>query len=109
MQDRLDNAVVDVMLEDAERGEQIQYYWYMLPFGRLAKGYSWVLNQFGDHGPVPEGMSATSALKNEWFSERHHAIREQLREMAIAFKESQGYEPPYWVLIKLAKAAKVVE
>lgn len=65
--DRLDNAVVDVMLESADKGATLRLDWYMLPIARAAKTYSAVLNMIGFVGPVPEGMSATAALRNKWF------------------------------------------
>ena len=104
--DRLDNAVVDVMLESAERGEKLDYDWYMLPAGRLAKAYSAALNLFGKVGPVPEGMDAAAALRNEWFSERHRRIKKGLTESAERFERERGYFPPYWELVKQARQAE---
>lgn len=101
--DRLDNAVVDIMLEDADKGEQLEFDRYMLPVGRTLKLYSWLLNKFGMIGPVPEGMSATAALRNKWFSNRHSAAAERLNIQADEFKKKNGYSPPYWELIKLAR------
>ncbi len=103
--DRLDNAVVDVMLEGAERGEPLKYDWYLLPPARIMKAYSVILNQFGKIGPVPEGMSAAGAARNKWFSRRHGAIKEKLIVLAERFKQDSGYWPPYWELIKLARQA----
>ena len=103
--DRLDNAVVDVMLEGAERGEPLNYDWYLLPLARIMKGYSVILNQFGKFGPVPEGMSAAGAARNKWFSRRHAAIKEKLTVLAQQFQQENGYWPPYWDLIKLARQA----
>jgi hypothetical protein len=101
--DHLDNAVVDVMLESAETGERISYDLYLLPFVRIMKGYSSILNLFDKIGPIPEGMSATSALKNEWFSDRHKITVDKLIKEASEFQEQNGYVPPYWELIKLAR------
>ena len=100
--DRLDNAVVDIMLESAEKGERLDFDRYMLPVGRFLKLYSLLLNQFGGIGPVPEGMSATAALRNKWFSGKHAAAVEALTVQADEFKKKNGYSPPYWELIKLA-------
>ena len=36
--DHIDNAVIDAMLEGAERGDRLEYPWYQLPLVRLAKG-----------------------------------------------------------------------
>jgi len=103
--DHIDNAVVDIMLESAEKGEQIDYEWYMLPVARILKGYSYILNMFDKAGPIPEGMNATAALKNEWFSERHDETVEKLKKEAERFYQLKGYVPPYWELIKLARRA----
>lgn len=103
--DHLDNAVVDVMLEGADRGDQLDYDWYMLPTARIARLYSMILNLFGGIGPIPEGMNATAALQNEWFSQKHRKIKEQLITSALRFKEQNGYTPPYWALVDLARKA----
>jgi hypothetical protein len=105
-QDQMDNAVVDVMLEGAEAGEELSYTWYMLPIARMAKFYSLVLNGLGKVGPVPEGMSATAALRNTWFSARHVRIKMRLLDLADQFKKQHGYNPPYWELVKLAREAQ---
>src|SRR6266498_1270270 len=57
-QDHADNAVIDAMLENADRGEPLEYSQLMLPLARLAKGHSAVLNRPGQAGAVPEAMSA---------------------------------------------------
>jgi len=101
--DHLDNVVVDVMLESAENGAEIEYNWYMLPIVRIMKGYSIVLNKFNIVGPIPEGMNATAALKNEWFSDRHRKTVKILKEEAKQFKAANGYIPPYWELMKIAR------
>ena len=106
-QDRLDNAVVDIILEKANGGLRLEYKWYQLPVARLMKAYSWFMNLFDQAGPVPEGMDSPAALKNKWFSERHHAIREKLKKYADDFKEENGYAPPYWALVKLARKAEL--
>lgn len=105
-QDHIDNAVIDIMLEDAEKGEQLDYNLYQLPIARLMKGYSWVKNLFGGAGPIPEGMSATAALKNDAFSTKHHQIRELLKTKIEMFEKTNGYRPPYWQILPLAREAK---
>lgn len=103
--DRLDNAVVDVLLEGAERGDWLKYDWYLLPVARIMKAYSAVLNYFGKAGPVPEGMSASSAARNKWFSNRHAVLVARTTVLAEQFQRDHGYWPPYWELIKLARQA----
>ena len=104
--DQLDNAVVDVMLEGAEKGESLRYDCYLLPISRLLKFYSVILNRLGKEGPVPEGMSAVSALRNKWFSSLHEKIKVRTEIMVDEFKKNNGYTPPYWEMVKLAREAK---
>jgi hypothetical protein len=104
--DHYDNAVTDVMLEGAEHGDELAYQWYLLPVVRLAKAYSAVLNLMGKVGPVPEGMSSTAALRNVWYSNMHDAIAARLTRKAALFENENGYAPPYWELVKMARSAK---
>jgi hypothetical protein len=104
-QDRLDNAVIDAMLEGAERGDALVYPWYHLPVARLAKAYSWTLERFGHAGPVPEGMSPAAALRSRSFSHRHQRIAELVTERAARLEQEQGYPAPYWALLELAREA----
>ncbi len=102
-QDHLDNAVIDAMLEQAETGEMLSYDFFKLPFARLLKTWSVILNLRGATGPVPEGMSATAALKNDAFSSRHRLIKGRLIRKAADFRKTEGYRPPYWELVNLAR------
>ncbi len=104
--DRFDNAATDAMLDGAERGDELTYQWYLLPVARVAKAYSMLLNLFGGVGPVPEGMSATAALRTTRYSAEHDAIAGRLAVKAGQFKTQRGYEPPYWELVRLAGEAK---
>lgn len=103
--DHMDNAVTDVMLEEADSGKVLSYDWYTLPIGRIMKFYSVILNSFGSEGPVPEGMSAEAALKNVGYSETHDQIKGRLTVLANQFKDERGYTPPYWELVNLARQA----
>lgn len=103
--DHIDNAVIDAMLEGAERGDRLDYPWYQLPIVRIAKGYSWVLGRFGKTGPVPEGMSATAALRNSAFTDRQRQLAAAVRMSADSAGRSLGYPPPYWRLLGLAREA----
>jgi hypothetical protein len=104
--DHLDNAVTDVMLEEADSGKVLSYDWYVLPIGRMMKFYSVILNVFGSDGPIPEGMSAEAALKNAYYSDTHDQIKSRLAFLADQFKIQKGYTPPYWELINLARHAR---
>jgi len=104
LKDHVDNAVIDAMLEGAERGDALDYPWYQLSVIRLAKGWSWVVERFGGIGPVPEGMSARAALRNRSFSERQRRIAAHVSDDATRFTSQQAYPPPYWVLLDLARA-----
>ena len=101
--DHMDNAVIDVMLEAAERGEKLDYNRWWLPPVRLAKVWSVLLNWLGKVGPIPEGMSATTALRVERLKKNHAAIQARVMEKAEKLKTNRGYMPPYWELVRLAR------
>lgn len=103
--DRVDNAVIDAMLERAERGERLGYDWYSLPLARVAKGYSAVLNMFGGIGPVPEGMDAAAALRHREFTLQHRKAQAAVWQEAGFFRRTKGYLPPYWELLSMARHA----
>jgi hypothetical protein len=103
LKDHIDNAVIDALLERADSGARLGYTWYVLPVGRAAKAWSWVLNRFGKVGPVPEGMSAVSALRNQAFSARERALAARVRADADGFMAEKRYAPPYWVLVDFAR------
>lgn len=105
-QDRFDNAVIEVMLEGAEKGDDLDYQRYLRPASRLVKLYSRTRNLAGKAGPIPEGMSATAALRTDQFLAQHKALGERLALKAEQFTKENGYEAPYWELLKLARAAK---
>ncbi len=105
VRDRVDNAVVDVMLEAADEGDLLEYDAYMLPVARIAKAYSIILNRFGVVGPVPEGMGAIAALKNQWFSRRQKAVADSVSALIQNFRVKNSYFPPYWELVKLSRQA----
>ncbi len=104
--DHADNAVIDVMLAAAERGEKLDYNLWLLPPMRLAKAGSVMLNWFGKVGPIPEGMSATTALRVQRLEAAHAALNARLLEKAKQFQIEKGYVPPYWELVRLAREAK---
>ena len=104
--DHLDNAVTEVLLDGANSGDPLRYDRYLLPFARLTKGYSWILNRVGLVGPIPEGMSATEALRNRWYTNRHAAIKAAVMEEAARFEREHRYTPPYWRLVDMARRAK---
>jgi hypothetical protein len=95
------------MLEGAENGDELTYQWYLLPLARMVKAYSVILNLFGRVGPIPEGMSATAALRSTHYSALHDALVEALTVKAEQFRKERGYEPPYWELVRLAREARV--
>ena len=101
--DHIDNAVTDVMLEGAERGEALTYDWYALPVARVLKGYSWIRGLAGGIGPIPEGMSPSSALHNRSYNDRHAALKTDVRQAADEWASANGYRPPYWTLVALAR------
>lgn len=103
--DHLDNAVMDALLENANKGEEIDYNILQLPVVRIVKGYCMIKNLFGKIGMIPEGMSATKALKNQTFVAMHVRVKNKTQQMADDFYNQNGYKPPYWQLVKFAEAA----
>lgn len=101
--DHVDNAVIDAMLEGAERGNVVEYDYRYLPVARLMKSWSLLLNVVGEHGPVPEGMSATTALRSQWLDQQHKVIKADVLEQVDAFRAEHDYEPPYWQLVAMAR------
>ena len=101
----VDDAVTDAMLEEAGPGKPLDYPVPWLPLSRLAKAWSVVLNAVGKVGPIPEGMSATAALRVKKYRADHNALADRLLTVAEDFKKERGYVPPYWELLSLARQA----
>ena len=105
-EDHLDNAVTEAMLEEAERGAAMDHAGILLPVARAMKAWSWTLNAFGAIGPIPEGMSATVALRLKWYYAGHAALKAALAGRARTFKDQRGAAAPYWELVRLARDLK---
>lgn len=101
--DHLYNAVIDALLMCADKGEEVGYNSFMLPIARIIKLYSGIKNVFGSEGPIPEGMNAVQALKNNSFVERHEKLKEKVISGAESFKKEEGYTAPYWELVRIAE------
>ena len=107
--DHVDNAVLDAMLEGAEKGDRLDYDPFMLPVGRVMKAWCRLLNGIGEAGAIPEGMSAAAALRNDRFSQRHARLKDRVEALAGEFIAERGYRPPYWQLVSLAREAIATE
>jgi hypothetical protein len=105
LKDHVDNAVIDALLEGAEAGEPLHYNRWLLPFARTLKAWCVVKNQFSSVGAIPEGMSATTALRVDQFTQRHDRIAAAVLARIEPFREERGYLPPYWELVRLAREA----
>ncbi|MBC7936560.1 MAG: hypothetical protein H7Y86_14515 [Rhizobacter sp.] len=103
--DHIDNAVTDAMLEKANKGEKIGYDHWQLPFVRVIKAWCVIENWFGKEGIIPEGMSATTALKNQRYVAMNKKINVAVQQMAEDFRKQYHYRPPYWQLAKFANTA----
>jgi Permuted papain-like amidase enzyme, YaeF/YiiX, C92 family len=105
-QDRLDNVMIDTLIEDADRGDRLGYAWYRLPVARMVKAWSWLEMSIGIEPVIPEGMSASTALRVQSLSGRiYPVLRKEVEHAAVGFKVANGYEPPYWDLMNLARSA----
>ncbi len=103
--DHIDNAVMDVLLEEADKGRQIKYPALKLPLARVIKGWCMIKNYLGKPAMIPEGMSATQALKNQYFVTMYNQLRTETLKQIDQFVQLNQYKPPYWQLIKLARKA----
>jgi hypothetical protein len=103
--DHLDNAVMDAMLEQANNGKQIDYNIWQLPLVRIIKTYCMAKNAFGKEGLIPEGMSATKALKNQRFVAMNKFVKNGTQKLADEFEKQNHYRAPYWQLVKFAQLA----
>lgn len=103
--DHVDNAVMDALLEQANKGKMVGYDHWKLPFVRIVKAYCVVKNWWGKHGIIPEGMSATTALKNQRLVARTQKITRDVKAEADAFIKENNYRAPYWQLVKFATQA----
>jgi hypothetical protein len=103
---RLDNAIIDALLEEAERGTGLGYPWYALPAARGLKAYSVASSALGGEPTIPNGMSAVTALRvDALVSKIHPVLKADLEARAAAFREERGFEAPYWTLVALARAS----
>jgi len=103
---RLDNAITDALLEEAETGADLGFAWYALPGARLLKALSVAQSVLGARPTIPAGMSAATALRvRALVSTVHPALKEELASRAAAFRVENGYEAPYWALVELARAS----
>ena len=102
-QDHLDNAVMDALLGRANAGEKLGYNVWMLPVARVVKAYSFLLTTIGKEGPIPEGMSAVTALKNNDFVARFKKCKALTSVKIEAFMKENNYLPPYWQMVRLAE------
>ena len=66
-----------------------------------------LLNALGRHGPVPEGMSATTALRSRWLDEQHEVIKADVLGQVDAFRAENNYAPPFWQLVAMARDSLV--
>lgn len=103
--DHVDNAVTDAMIEGADRGDRLGYDRYLLSPARIVKAFSFALNVLGKTGPIPEGMSARTALKSWWLDSMHKKTKRGVFASAASFEKEKGYRPPYWELVKMAGVA----
>jgi hypothetical protein len=101
---RLDNAITDALLEQADRGAELGYPWYALAGARALKAYSRVESALGRVPAIPEGMSADAALRVDALVSRvNPAMKAELTARAATFRAERGYEAPYWELVDLAR------
>lgn len=99
----LDDAVTDAMLAQAQPGRPLPYNPVKLPLARVVKAYSLGLNLFGKTGPIPEGLSATKALRVSGFRAAHAERKRNLAQAAARFRSTHNYVPTLRELFLTAK------
>jgi hypothetical protein len=103
---RVDNAIIDALLEEADRGAELGYAWYALPAARALKVFSLVQSAVGAAPKIPKGMSPSTALRvDALVSSISPVLKADLADRADDFRADRGFEPPYWVLVQLARDA----
>ncbi len=107
LQDHLDNAVMDALIERANAGEKLDYNIWLLPLARVLKAYSFLLTAIGKEGVIPEGMGAVTALKNNDFVDRFKKCKALTASKITVFKEENKYLPPYWQMVRFAEESVV--
>ena len=103
--DHVDNVVTEAMLNRADKGDHLRYSWYLLPVSRMLKLYSLAAQALGFRGPVPPGMSATTALRMAAYNKQHQRLRDEVLERAGPFQQREGYRAPEWELLRFARQA----
>ena len=105
-QDHVNSAVTDIMLDGANKGDKLGHAWYLRPPARCTKAYCVVRRWLGKGGPIPQGWTAIQFLQMLWVYKRHRQIKRKLLELAEIFEKEQGYRPPFWELISIARRVK---
>jgi hypothetical protein len=104
MEYRLDNAITDALLEEADLGADLGYRWYVLPVARLLKGVSVVATTVGATPTIPRGMSPDAALRVQALvSTVSPAVKAELARREAEHLADAGYRAPYWTLVELAR------
>jgi hypothetical protein len=101
---RLDNAITDALLEEADRGADLGYAWYALPAARLVKAGAPLRVMAGGAPMIPVGMSADAALRvRTLVSTVNPLVKSELVRREAEYLEQSGYRAPYWDLVELAR------
>jgi len=102
--DRYDSAILDVLLEAAEQGYNLEYQWYQRIPGSVLKGVSVTKDMLGKEPKIPKGMSTDAALRVHSLTEKvHPLLKASLKHKAGAFHQAKGYHAPYWQLLIMAR------
>ncbi|MDH4228993.1 MAG: YiiX/YebB-like N1pC/P60 family cysteine hydrolase [Nitrospirota bacterium] len=101
-QDRIDNAVLDALLEQAEAGARLDFSPWLLPAGWATKG----LTVWQKHPAIPHGLTVDAALRVRALkSAVYPRLFAAVEEDAVAFRRDHGYQAPYWSLLEIARVA----
>lgn len=107
-EDRIDSAIMDALLEQAEKGLRLGYPLHQLPLAGTVKLWSELQPLLGLEPTIPAGMSVTTALRVNSLKEKvFPLLRQSLKSAAKRFREQRGYAPPYWSLMQLSRQSLI--
>ena len=108
--ERVDGAILDALLERAERGADLACPTRYLPVARLKMALSAVQEALGMKRSLPRGLGAAQAVRAYGLDHRiFPVLRADVESRAAVFEASKGHPPPLWDLVAMAREAVEAE
>jgi hypothetical protein len=104
--DRIEDALLASLFDDAESGASLRIPDVVLLESRLVWGFSSLQSFMGARPAIPAGLSPSGAARLYCYKKYvYPMLFEEISKMADDFKRTHGYEPPRWVLSRFAVQA----